>query len=228
MDNGGLRPPYGEKVTSPLQQLAHVYWIGGSPCSGKSSTAQALAGHFGLRYYNCDDAFFRHAGTVTPEQQPAFHRVTHYSPEELWMRPVADLLADELAVYREEFPLIVVDLLALPVDRPVIAEGAALLPELVAPLLAAQNRAVWMLPTPDFQWQHYRQRDWASEVVKDCSDPAQAFRNWMERDVQFARQVRGQADRLGLLAIKVDGSQDSKTVTAQVQMYFDLKQGCVT
>ena len=210
------------KVTLPKQQLAHVYWIGGSPCSGKSSTAQALAERFGLRYYNCDEAFFRHASAVTPERQPAFHRVTHYSPEELWMRPVADLLADELAVYREEFPLIVADLLALPVDRPVIAEGAALLPELVAPLLAAQNRAVWMLPTADFQWQHYRQRAWAKDVVKDCSDPEQAFRNWMERDVQFARQVRGQADRLGLPVIVVDGSQGIAAVTAQVGAHFGL------
>jgi len=210
------------KVTLPKQQLAHVYWIGGSPCSGKSSTAQALAERFGLRYYNCDEAFFRHASAVTPERQPAFHRVTHYSPEELWMRPVADLLADELAVYREEFPLIVADLLALPVDRPVIAEGAALLPERVAPLLAAQNRAVWMLPTPEFQWQHYRQRDWVKDVVKDCTDPAQAFRNWMERDVQFARQVRKQADLLGLSVIVVDDRWSSEAVTARVQAHFGL------
>lgn len=204
------------------QRLAHVYWIGGSPCSGKSSTAQALAGRFGLHYYNCDEAFFRHAGIVTPEQQPAFHRVTRYSPEELWMRPVDDLLADELTIYNEEFPLILQDLLDLPAEAPILAEGAALLPKQVAPLLAAQKRAIWMLPTPAFQWQHYRQRAWARDVVKDCSDPEQAFRNWMERDVQFARQVRKQADRLGLLSIVVDGSRSVEAITAQVQAHFGL------
>src|SRR4051812_44033795 len=36
-------------------------WIGGSPCSGKSTVAAVIAAARGLPLYSCDDAFERHA-----------------------------------------------------------------------------------------------------------------------------------------------------------------------
>ena len=39
--------------------LDHVTWIGGSPCSGKSTIAALLADRHGLRRYDCDAAFER-------------------------------------------------------------------------------------------------------------------------------------------------------------------------
>jgi hypothetical protein len=202
-------------------QLSHVYWIGGSPCSGKTSTAQALAKASGWRYFSCDDAFYRHAGLISPETQPVFDRVMHYSSEELWMRPVENQLNDELQIYREEFPLILADLLNLAVDRPVIAEGAALLPELVGPLLGSPHRAIWMVPTAGFQIEHYSRREWAKDIVKACSDPKQAFENWMERDIRFALEVRRQAERLGLRVLVVDGSQSPEQSSALVKAHLE-------
>ncbi len=70
------------------QELTHVYWLGGSPCAGKSSIADALAETHRLYLYRTDEAFFRHEKIVTPELQPILHKLTHYSAEELWMRPV--------------------------------------------------------------------------------------------------------------------------------------------
>lgn len=205
-----------------VHQLSHCFWIGGSPCSGKSSTAQALADRFNLHYYNCDEAFYRHARLITPEDQPAFYRVTHYSSEALWMRPVEDLLSDEIEIYHEEFPLILGDLLALPADQPVIVEGAALLPELAAPLLRSPERGIWMIPAPTFQWEHYARRDWAKDVVSQCSNPNQAFQNWMERDIRFAEQVRLQAERMGLRVLTVDGSAKIEENITRVQAYLGL------
>lgn len=51
----------------------------------------------------------------------------------------------------EGFNLIVEDLLDLPRERGIVAEGFRLLPRLVDPLLPVQSRAVWLLPTPDFR-----------------------------------------------------------------------------
>lgn len=47
----------------------------------------------------------------------------------------------------EGFGLIIDDLLRLPVDTGVIAEGFRPLPHLVTPLLTKPSRAVWLLPT---------------------------------------------------------------------------------
>src|SRR4051794_38186163 len=109
--------------------LSRVYWIGGSPCSGKSTVTEALAAATGYPVYRCDDAYFQHQHLVTPEAQPVYHRLSRLAGEALWMRPVAEQIAEELILYREEFPFILADLVELTAAGPVIAEGAALLPD---------------------------------------------------------------------------------------------------
>ncbi len=188
------------------RELAHVYWIGGSPCAGKSSLADSLAEKYGLYLYRADKAFFRHEKIVTSKEQPIFHRVIHYSSEELWMRPVVRQVAEEIALYREEFPLILEELLALPRSTPVLAEGAALLPECVTPLLSVPQHAIWIIPTAEFQLYHYERRAWAHDVVSSCKDPTQAFQNWMQRDIQFARFVEEEALRRKMRVLVVDGA----------------------
>ena len=39
---------------------SNIYWIGGSPCSGKSSIAELLCKEFGFNYYKCDDHLDRY------------------------------------------------------------------------------------------------------------------------------------------------------------------------
>jgi hypothetical protein len=50
------------------------------------------------------------------------------SLDDLWMQPVAVQGAYELDIYREQFAMIVGDLLKLPRDKPILVEGAAQLP----------------------------------------------------------------------------------------------------
>ncbi len=247
------------------QALSHVYWIGGSPCSGKTSLARRLVERFGWEYYDCDQAFWRHKEIVTPAAQPVFYRVMHLSPEDLWMRPVEQQVREEFAIYREEFPLILADLLALPRTRPVLAEGAALLPECVAPLLAAPSpskaqaaqtqqaqtqsaqmrmsqsaqtqpvqsqsaptrtmqahRAIWVVPTAEFQRYHYSRRPWTADILKDTSDPARAFDNWMQRDIRFAQQIHHNASNLGLRVLVVDGQRSLEENYLLVKDHFEL------
>lgn len=204
------------------QKLSHVYWLGGSPCSGKTSIAEALAAAQGLTLYNCDEAYFRHAKRITPEGQPTYFRVTHLSWEEIWMRPVDQQIAEEIEVYREQFPFILGDLLALPASQPILAEGAALLPEFVAPLLTDAHRAVWVVPTAEFQRYHYSQREWAKEIAKTCSDPARAFENWMQRDIGYARHVRQAAENRGLDTLVVNGERSIAENTAWVKVKYRL------
>lgn len=204
------------------QELAHVYWIGGSPCSGKSSIADALVETYGFRLYRCDEAYFEHATIVTPEQQPVFHRLIHLSSEDLWMRPVEQQTIEEVALYREEFPLIVEDLLALPRTKPILAEGAALLPECVRPLLLYPRQAIWIIPTREFQIHHYMHREWAKDVVKACTNPEQAFLNWMQRDIGFAQKVREEAAQRALQVLLVDGQRSLLENRELVQHQFGL------
>jgi hypothetical protein len=161
---------------------------------------------------------------VDPIEQPTFHRLAQMAWDEVWMRPVEVQVAEEIACYREEFAMIVDDLLALDRSRPVIAEGAALLPDLVCGLLPDRSRAVWVVPTESFQRQHYtlEKRPWVKDILRHCQDPTQAFANWMDRDVGFAEWVARRARELDLEVLMVDGQRTIRQNAGLVAQRFGL------
>ena len=192
-------------------------WIGGSPCSGKSSIARWLAKRYGIAVYQCDAHWDDHIRVADSATEPALHSVTTMSWDDLWMRDVATLVEHERALYREEFAMIIDDLGRTDAARPIVAEGAALLPELVAPLLDQEREAIWIIPTEAFQRATYPQRGaWVQGILEQCTDPKTAFANWMARDIAFGQRVACDAQRLGLRVLRVDGStsvqQNAQTV----------------
>ncbi|MGD9046525.1 MAG: hypothetical protein PVF77_00600 [Anaerolineae bacterium] len=188
------------------QSLSHILWMGGSPCSGKSSIARILAGEYNLHTYHCDEAFAEHRQQVTASQQPMLHKWTHTSWDELWMQPHEILVAEAIACYREHFQLVVKDLLALPDSEPILVEGTCLLPGSVDEVLSSRDRAIWVIPTEAFQKAHYRDRGaWVEGILSECTKPDQAFQNWMDRDAAFAGWVARTANKLDLRPIQVDG-----------------------
>jgi hypothetical protein len=200
-----------------------VFWIGGSPCSGKSTVKEALATKHGLAMYNCDDAYFRHVASISPDQFPRLFRASRASAEEVWLlRSVEQQIEDEIDLYREEFPLIVRDVTSMPPTPSVIAEGAALLPSSLAKYGVPADRAVWIVPTEAFQREHYAQRPWRHDVVKECSDPEQAWENWMSRDAGFARAVEAEARELGMKLLITDGTRSIDETVAIVEEHFGL------
>jgi 2-phosphoglycerate kinase len=203
-------------------QLSHVLWMGGSPCSGKSSIAHLLAEEYGLREYHCDDMYEEHLRRVVPERQPVMSRVKGMTWDEVWMHPVGALVERELAFYREDFEMVLQDLLALPSDRPVIAEGSALLPECVAPLLIRPQQAIWVVPEEEFQRREYGHREWAQGVLAHCTQPGQAWENWMGRDAGFARAVAKDAEARGLKVLVVDGGRSIEANARTVAAHFGL------
>jgi hypothetical protein len=204
------------------QALSHVFWIGGSPCAGKSSIAQILVDKYNLQYYQCDHQFDKHQARVVPDKHPVFHQLSGMSWDDIWMRPVPVQVAAEFEIYLEAFEMIVEDLLAMPGSPPVLAEGAALLPDCVAEVLMDRRQAIWIVPTEIFQRTHYPRRSWIHDILRQCTDPQQAFQNWMDRDVAFAKQVAGRTAELGLALINVDGTITIAETAAMVETFFEL------
>ncbi len=202
--------------------LSHVYWIGGASCAGKSTISQALVDRFGMRLYDCDAAFEVHETTASAEHFPVLHRLSRLSWNDLWMRPVDQQVREELALYHEEWPLILDDLGKLPADQPIIAEGSALLPELFDGTGIAPGRAIWVVPTPEFQRETYARREWVSGILAECDAPEEAWRNWMARDAGFASHVAEQARARGRTVITVDGSEPVETVLNRIISHFGL------
>ena len=206
-----------------LQKLfSQAYILGGSPCSGKSSIAEKLCAAYEFQYYKADDYDGEHFQRCQPEQQPVMFKYSRMSWNEIWSQSPAQLLADELVYYRERFPFILEDLSQLNAEKPVLLEGAAFLPELVNQFQLNPQRVVFMVPGKEFQVQHYRKRPWIAQILNECQYPAQAFKNWMERDALFAQEVIRQADVYAFSVIRVDGSIEITRQFEEIRERFGL------
>jgi hypothetical protein len=215
-----LQDPRREEAVVP-QRLSHVYWLGGSPCSGKSSISEILAAQFDLAVYHVDEAFERHTEQFDPNKHPAMCNWLSMDWEARWMRPIEALLAEAIDAYSEHFSLVLADLLATG-DRPVLVEGTALLPDLVRPWLTAVQRAAWVVPAPAFQREHYSRRSFIRAILAECSEPETAFDHWMGRDIQFGRWVLARTNTLGLPSLVVDGSRDLASNAVRLAKIFAL------
>lgn len=199
-----------------------MFWLGGSPCAGKTSISEVLASRFDLDVYRVDEAFEVHAQNFDPDLHPTLTKWRVSSWNQRWMQPIETLVQDVIACYREHFTLILADILSMPKDRPLLVEGTALLPRQVAAVLAERHRAIWVVPTANFQAEHYARRDWVHGVLEQCDDREAAFHNWMERDAGFARWLMAEVNALGLELLQVDGKQTLEENAEAIVSHFRL------
>jgi hypothetical protein len=207
------------------QALDHVYWLAGSPCAGKSSISELLAREYGLCLVSVDNAFMKnHRKRIDPHQHPTLHKWATTPWSDLWMQSADVLLAEAKSAYSEHFQMIASDLCDLPVGSPVLVEGTALLPDAVHRLGVAPCNAIWLVPTEEFQHTKYPCRgDWVQHILGQCENPEQAFQNWMDRDVAFARWVPERTQALGLRAMQIDGTHTVDEYTTLVAQHFRLR-----
>ena len=209
-------------MAEPQDQLNNVFWIGGAPCAGKSAISEILAARFGLAVYHVDEKFEIHTRDLHPVRQPNLTKWLASSWNERWTQPIDCLLEDVTSCYREHFNLIRQDILARADPRSLLVEGTALLPEEVARMLPNKNKAIWLMPTSDFQKEHYSKRDWVRGILEQCDDPEVAFHNWMERDARFAAWVEAEVKRFGLQFLEIDGGRTITENAEEVARHFHL------
>lgn len=183
-------------MSDSQRQLERVFWLGGSPCAGKSSISEIIAARFGLDVYHVDEAFAVHELRFDPIRHPALTKWSRSSWNQRWMQPVENLVPEVIACHQEHFTLVLEDIFAVSNGKSLLVEGSALLPAQVANIISSQSHAIWIIPTADFQRTHYSKRDWVRDILAQCSKPAEAFHNWMERDIRFAQWIEtGESQR---------------------------------
>lgn len=203
------------------ERLRHVYWIGGGSGAGKSTITRRLADRFGWYMYATDEMMPDHARRLSPGAAPYLDQFKSMDMDERWVNRAPEAMLETFHWFRGEgFDLIVEDLLHLPVDTGVIAEGFRLLPHLVAPLLADRSHAVWLLPTPEFRELAFDSRGTAWEIPRKTSDPERARRNLLERDRMFTERLVEEAQRLGLPTIPIDTGISEDEQVEQVARGF--------
>jgi 2-phosphoglycerate kinase len=198
------------------------YWIGGGSAAGKSTIARRIAVQHGLSVYSTDDVMADHARRSSREDCPLLHEFMAMDMDERWVNRSPKTMLETFHWFRGEgFNMIVEDLLSFPRDPGIVVEGFRLLPHLVKPLLSVPNRAVWLLPTPEFRRAVIESRGGTAwGFLAKTSDPERALRNVLERDRMFTEILREETSRLGLAAIDVDITTTEHDLVRQVMGLF--------
>jgi len=199
------------------ERLQHVRWIGGGSGAGKTTVAARLAADHGLRLYSCDAMQSDHTRRSNPIDHPLLDDFLAMDMDERWVnRPPSVMLKTFHGFQGEGFDLILEDLLALPEEPPILAEGYKLLPRLVSPLLSGPNQAAWLVPTPRFRRAAVEMRGSTWDIAGRTSNPEQALANLLARDELFTDEVVKQAAARALRVIEVDGTLSLDDLTMRV------------
>ncbi len=206
------------------EQLRHVYWIGGGSGAGKSTIARRIAAEHDLQLYATDDVMPDHSKRSTPERCPFLHQFIAMDMDERWVNRSPKAMLETFHWFRGEgFSMIIEDILRLPKEPGVIAEGFRLLPHLVEPLLALHSHAVWLIPTPEFRHAVLDARGGPKRgFLGKTSDPERALRNLLERDAMFTHNLHEEAKHLELNTIEVDPTITVDDLARRVTEAFGL------
>ena len=208
------------------RDLKHVYWLGGSSCAGKSTIARLFADELGFELYAIDPKWFGdHLHAADPERHPGMVKYRESLgptlPEIFNTVPVDDLVESQINFFIEEFEMIVDDLYELPKDRPILAEGTALLPPQVGQI-TDPNRAIWLVATESFERKIRQER-----IEKDSNErfiPAPWFDNLIAWSSKRRARTVSEAQELGLEVLETDGSRSIENTFEMIKLPSLLKK----
>ena len=201
--------------------MNHIYFIGGSPCSGKSTVAEYISKKYDMYYFKVDDFLEQYTEIGYAKNYPICKKQYELSPDAVWLRNPEVQCKEEFIFYDEIFQFVLEDLQKLKGHKAIIAEGAAFLPKWMKQIDIQWNHYLAIVPTKVFQVTHYQEREWIHDVLKDCRDKNQAFENWMERDALLAKEIERQASEKGYQTIVNDGTLSVNQIIKEVCKHFE-------
>jgi 2-phosphoglycerate kinase len=190
--------------------MEHVFFIGGSTCSGKSTLARSLVRQRGWRHFCVDDHLGEYAARGAESGGAICAKHAGMSLPEFWMRDPEEQCEELVGFYHEVFPFALSDLVleATASDMPIVAEGIAFLPELLSESGVDFEHCAYLVTAQSLHDELYRARAWTSQLLEGCEDRSRAFQLWMERDDLFAQHVRRQAFNSGYRVYEVESVDD--------------------
>ncbi|MGJ3237672.1 MAG: hypothetical protein ACFE0Q_03100 [Anaerolineae bacterium] len=203
-----------------------IYWLGGSPCAGKTTISEIIAQEFGWQVYHLDRHVERYLQRATPQHQPHLTAYKQMGLQAFLLQASHTQLTQVLSISAEQFPFILEDLSNLSQNKPILVEGANMRPVDVRQQINQPSQALWMVPTEAFQLDTYPKRgSWVQDVLRRYDTPDEgirAFERWMQRDALMAQHSAEQARQQGIRVIVVDGKRSLFDNAEIVMRHFGL------
>lgn len=191
--------------------MNHVYWMGGSPCAGKTTIAQIIAQEYGWQIYHIDRHVESYLERADPEKHPFLSSYKQIGLKKFLPLNPEEQLERVKNMSAEQFQFILDDIAELESDTPILVEGANLRAEDVARTALDISHAVWLVPTEEFQLEVYPHRGtWVHDVLRFHfaeDERVDVFDRWMQRDSLMAIWTAEQAKLHHIQLIVVDGEK---------------------
>jgi hypothetical protein len=177
-----------------------------------------MAERYDLQIYDYDQRDVPQTNLLA-ETMIYYRDLLEASAEELWIHPEPeDLLYEVIQSFKDRLPLVIEELLAMPKEPMILAEGFGFTPELIFPLLSDKQQAIWLVPTEAFKWDSMSRR----RKFTWMSDPERAIYNLFTRDVLLSKWVVEQAGLRSLRVEVVDGSRSVEEMADLVERHFKV------
>ena len=211
-----------------MDKLAHLYWLGGGPCAGKTTVSDVIAAKKNVGVHHVDQHRAEiHVGADTDRYPSTAQFVSEmravgsgaFFTRELSLPPQKSF-SKWKDYFREETELAVEVLKTLPANRPFIVDSTHALPEFIRDL-ASPDHACFLVATDEVIRRHNRKRHAAGPQV-GFTWPEELIEKQEQSFSYRTHVIKKSALELGYAVVEVDDSLGPEEVADRVIECFGL------
>lgn len=203
--------------------LQNVFWIGGSACGGKTTVTTLLAQKHGFTPYHPEDLFHEHKKAASTEDHPALLAPSH-GWEWFFNRPMDEYLKALADTSREQFEMVVLELVKLSADSTIVVDGFLLDPWLVT-RLAEYNKSVFLYADEKTIRSSFFGRADKQDlvgIIDTLRDPECTREHCLEVSCAHSARARAEAKAAGVRVLVRNSETDLQETLTAVEEHFGL------
>ena len=204
-------------------QLRNVLWIGGAAYGGKTTITDSLAERHGFMPYHPEDLYHEHKKAASPEDHPALH-APFLGWEWFFNRPLEEYIRAIEDSGREQFEMVVLDLVRMAAESTVVADACFLDPQLAKGLTHC-NACVFLYADEETirggLFERADKRD-LCEVIETLADPARTREHCLDVSCALSERKRRAAEAAGMKVLARDGRTGLAETLAAVEEHLGL------
>ena len=204
-----------------MNELSHVYWIGGGPTAGKTTVSNLIAASRNVEVFHTDDAIIRGVffALADPDRHPRtveFRSHVQAKGMKAVLDEFASLPIDDSVRGIRDFAPEVIDLTrealkSRPSHRPIIVESAHVYPEFMGEVVD-RDQVCYLVASDETILSHYHKR----------VEAAQRSENYERSIVARGQYLRETVIEHGFKVLMIDEFRSPDAVAERVIEHFGL------